>query len=448
MLRKQQEQTKIIVIGAGIAGLSAACELAKIGYRVCVLEARSRPGGRIYTYRGYHEQVPIELGAQYWEGFSKNPLYQQYFHPPLNTTLFSIKNCYFSTNKSAELRYYAQAQALLQKKSPPTHQSYQQWLDDIALTPYPEDEQKNIRQWLYYQHKQHATPLTKIGWPSYQITKCNQLLEAWNDDDANFCFVKGGYDQLIGKLMVECQSLGVEIFFNQAVKKIKQQNNQTVTIDCEKISFSAQKIICTIPVGVLKTQHQQIFEPKLPALKTQALKTIGVHFAIRVVLIFNSPPFWQPINAPYLFIKTDDYMTFREFRSGYPLHGTTVLQTDSYADIALLLSKKYQDNKIINTLLQKRVLHDLKKHFFVPKLAKCLIRNWASDPFAQGAYVYRTVDMTQSLQTALEEPFLNVYFAGGDFSRCGFSVHNAYANGQLAAKRCHDELMKNILNLR
>ena len=43
--------TKVIVLGAGVAGLSAAYELGKAGYACTVLEARDRVGGRNWTIR-------------------------------------------------------------------------------------------------------------------------------------------------------------------------------------------------------------------------------------------------------------------------------------------------------------------------------------------------------------------------------------------------------------
>src|SRR5262245_14621958 len=43
--------TKVVVLGAGMAGLSAAYELAKAGYECAVLEARDRVGGRTWTIR-------------------------------------------------------------------------------------------------------------------------------------------------------------------------------------------------------------------------------------------------------------------------------------------------------------------------------------------------------------------------------------------------------------
>src|SRR4051812_22708567 len=42
----------VVVLGAGIAGLVSAYELGRAGYRVTVLEARNRIGGRSWTIRG------------------------------------------------------------------------------------------------------------------------------------------------------------------------------------------------------------------------------------------------------------------------------------------------------------------------------------------------------------------------------------------------------------
>ena len=42
---------KVLIIGGGIAGLCAATELLRHGKEVCVLEAKMRLGGRIYTLR-------------------------------------------------------------------------------------------------------------------------------------------------------------------------------------------------------------------------------------------------------------------------------------------------------------------------------------------------------------------------------------------------------------
>src|SRR6059058_1455717 len=42
----------VVILGAGIAGLVSAYELQRAGYRVTILEARDRIGGRVWTVRG------------------------------------------------------------------------------------------------------------------------------------------------------------------------------------------------------------------------------------------------------------------------------------------------------------------------------------------------------------------------------------------------------------
>jgi monoamine oxidase len=53
----------VVIVGAGIAGLTAGLLLKQAGHRVTILEARNRLGGRIYTYRGFAGQMYGEFGA-------------------------------------------------------------------------------------------------------------------------------------------------------------------------------------------------------------------------------------------------------------------------------------------------------------------------------------------------------------------------------------------------
>lgn len=53
---------RIVVIGAGLAGLAAARELHRQGHEVVVIEARGRIGGRIWTSLKWTD-MPLDLGA-------------------------------------------------------------------------------------------------------------------------------------------------------------------------------------------------------------------------------------------------------------------------------------------------------------------------------------------------------------------------------------------------
>src|SRR5436190_18031530 len=55
---------KILIIGAGMAGLSAGYELSQAGHDVTILEARMRPGGRVQTLREpFSDGLYAEAGA-------------------------------------------------------------------------------------------------------------------------------------------------------------------------------------------------------------------------------------------------------------------------------------------------------------------------------------------------------------------------------------------------
>src|SRR5690348_13221627 len=58
----------VIIIGAGAAGLAAASALARRGYRIALMEARNRLGGRVATMRPSGATLPIELGADFVHG--------------------------------------------------------------------------------------------------------------------------------------------------------------------------------------------------------------------------------------------------------------------------------------------------------------------------------------------------------------------------------------------
>ena len=62
----------VIVVGAGLAGLAAATDLAAAGMTVSVLEARDRVGGRVHTSTALGP--PVELGAAWIHGVTGNPM--------------------------------------------------------------------------------------------------------------------------------------------------------------------------------------------------------------------------------------------------------------------------------------------------------------------------------------------------------------------------------------
>lgn len=74
LVAQSGEGVKVVILGAGIAGMTAAYELAKAGYDCTILEARDRAGGRNWTVRG--EDLIQETDSQQRCPFeAENPLY-------------------------------------------------------------------------------------------------------------------------------------------------------------------------------------------------------------------------------------------------------------------------------------------------------------------------------------------------------------------------------------
>ena len=74
---------KIVIFGAGISGLTAAHELAQLGYSVSVYETADEPGGFFRSYRDKQDNLPTEYS---WHGMG--PWYINAFdlmrHIPFN----------------------------------------------------------------------------------------------------------------------------------------------------------------------------------------------------------------------------------------------------------------------------------------------------------------------------------------------------------------------------
>jgi NADPH-dependent 2,4-dienoyl-CoA reductase/sulfur reductase-like enzyme len=95
--------SSVLILGAGIAGLVATCDLRRAAYQVTVIEYHGRAGGRAWTIRGGDEHTELGGYKQKCE-FDKG----QY----LNTSPWRIP---FHHPRSARLRQTVRASAIQQE---------------------------------------------------------------------------------------------------------------------------------------------------------------------------------------------------------------------------------------------------------------------------------------------------------------------------------------------
>lgn len=77
-LDKDHLRKKIAILGAGMAGLTAAYELSELGHEVVVFEAQNRVGGRAWTCRFGDESLPAAERPYHEFGAMRFPLHHDY----------------------------------------------------------------------------------------------------------------------------------------------------------------------------------------------------------------------------------------------------------------------------------------------------------------------------------------------------------------------------------
>jgi monoamine oxidase len=99
-LRKTRQPKKVIVVGAGMAGLVAASLLKQAGHQVKIIEASSRVGGRVYTLRSPFTQGEyLEAGAMRIPNVHQLTLaYIKKFGLPINPFINATPNDLIYTN--------------------------------------------------------------------------------------------------------------------------------------------------------------------------------------------------------------------------------------------------------------------------------------------------------------------------------------------------------------
>jgi monoamine oxidase len=432
------EQSDTIVIGAGVAGLSAARLLARAGRKVVVLEARDRVGGRVWTDRSNGETT--DLGASWIHGIAGSPVAAAAEAYGMRMVEFTVGGYQVD---SRPIAYYGTDGIRLDPAAAERFASDVHALDRVlaeVLTAdvTPEGSYRDVTE----------EALRRMGWDDERAERVREYLEhrseeqygariedlaahGLDDDsiDGDEVVFPDGYDELAAHL-----ADGIDVRFGHVVSDVRWHDGGVTVAasvtDGGRRDFAADNVIVTVPVGVLQSDDFTI-EPALPEPVASALSGLRMNAFEKVVLRFPSR-FWD-----------DDVYAIRQqgpsgawWHSWYDLsrlHGTPTLLTFS-AGRAAVATRTWDEQQIVeDVLVQLRRLFGDR----VEAPTAAVVTHWQDDPFARGSYAFMTPGSRTQDHDALATPVGGVLHLAGEatwtddpatVTAAMFSGHRAASN--------------------
>ena len=423
-------EAKIIIIGAGIAGLAAARQLKSSGFQVTVIEGRNRIGGRIYTDKTLG--LPIDLGAAWIHGINKNPIAKlaNDFKIKIQKTDYDNIQMYGSNGKRLDEQEIESSHGLFQKVIRQAKAMAEKLDRDISVAEAVKSilskeklapQQQNNLRW-----QLNSNLVIETG-----TDLDNLSMGEWNEDEAfggdDYLF-PGGYDQIIQNL-----AQGIDVKLQQKVIAIEYAK-QGVFIKTETGDFQGDAVIITLPLGVLKS-GDITFSPPLSANKRGAINRLKMGVLNKVVLKFPYV-FWQQ-NYDMLGYVSGQAKDFSEFINWQHYTAAPVL-------IALTGGSFGRSLELISeTEAGERVMQLLRKLYgnSVPNPESVLRTKWGADPLAFGSYSTMAVGSKKDDRTILAEPIAKRLFFAGEATSPEYpaTVHGAFLSGIREAQRIAKE---------
>lgn len=414
---------RIIVIGAGLAGLAAAKTLQAQGHEVLVLEARDRIGGRIWTSTKWPD-MPLDLGATWIHGVKGNPLTQlaQSLQVKQIATSYDNSICYNSLGKALNSSEAAALEkvrkqvfnAIKQAQNQVSDRSIRAAIEPLFTQASPATQRLinfilsgNIEQ-------EYAGSAAKLSAYWYDASK------AFAGQDA--LFAKGFH------VITDYLAQGLSIKLGQVVQTIHWQN-QPLRVITQHAEFKADQVLVTLPLGVLQAKRVQ-FLPDLPNSKQTAIAKLGMGVLNKCYLRFNKV-FW-PTDVDWLEYIPTEHGKWTEWVSFMRSAKLPILLGFNAAERGKAI-EAWTDQQIVSSAMQTlKTLYGTA----IPDPVDYQITRWASDPFALGSYSYNAVGSTPSMRKELAKPLANTVFFAGEASEANYfsTAHGAYLSGLRAAK--------------
>jgi monoamine oxidase len=444
-LPKKEEQKSVIVVGAGVAGLAAAIQLAEAGLSVSILEARDRIGGRVYTGRAQGLSAPIEYGAEFIHGKAReiwNPLEQA----GVRTSEVDGDMWCASPKGLAPCDFFSDADRILEAMDDSSEdESFQSFLEGRFPNPTQDARLENAKKHAtgYISGFNAADPqLVGVHWLA-QEARAEEKIEG----DRAFR-AENGYTDLLNIFTKKIASVGIDLNLNTVVDAI-EWGKETVEVKARTqqgiSNFSASKVLITIPLGVLKAGPGELgsiqFIPPLPPEKMQAMDKLEMGKVIRVVLQFRER-FWEKIQPTGKRTLTDMSFLFSDDELIPTWWTTNPEKHPLITGWAPFVAAERLSGHDISFVKQKAVerlggVFGIDEEALASLLVDAYCHDWQSDPFSRGAYSYGKVGC-DGAQQALGAPLNGTLFFAGeatDVTGNNGTVHGAIASGERAARQ-------------
>lgn len=427
---KNSGSRRVIVIGAGLAGLAAARELQNQGIEVVVLEGRDRIGGRLWTSTKWPD-IPLDMGASWIHGLEGNPLTDLAKQAQAKLIETSYESNLIYDVHGKELSEATEKQLdRLRDQFQTAIEAAQEADEDTSLREVAERLQKKlganepVQQMLNFLvssmlEQEYAGSATKMSAQWFDSA------EEFDGEDGLFA---EGYEQIVKYL-----AKGLTIKTGQIVRRVTWDQNP-IRISTETEEFTADKVVVTLPLGVLKV-GRVTFSPPLPKTISDAIDKLDMGVLNKCYLRF--PKVFWPSDVDWLECITTKHGEWVEWVSFVRAANVPVLLGFNAADRGREI-EGWTDEQIVASAMTTL------RHLFgadIPEPIDYQLTRWASDPFAVGAYSYNPVGADPKLRRQLAKPIADkLYFAGEATDHEYFgTAHGAYLSGLRAAEQISDE---------
>ena len=449
--RAQSSAGRVLVIGAGFAGLSAARALRQSGWQVTVLEARDRPGGRVLTDRSINGQV-FDLGPSWLHAGPKNPLKAVADASGIATRVTDYTNLRFSVRRGEERQILPRSEVLkFAQLFSGTMESTSLWatIEELAVESGTVTGTVNrtslsiadvfnaavrrieaasgpidpgllaLQRWVLESNL--AAPLEEVGFAELLDESATSAEDSLLPVDDRY--VLGGMDQITNLLARD-----LDIRLGDPVRRVEWRPGR-VRIDTTARVHEADAVVITLPTSLLANDAVE-FLPALPAAKKAAAKRVPMGLLNKVVALFPAP-FWDTSVDFLTFHATPPplcYAWLNLFRyTGQPaLVGFT----------SGLMAREVE--RMSEAQVRARVFSRLRavRGAAIPEPVAVRVSHWASDPWAQGSYSFLGLGASTRDRSVLAEPVGNTLFFAGEATQVSdpASVHGAWWSGLRAAR--------------